>query len=185
MTPTRRSRRRDATPTPREIQKTKHEAAGPFEMQRPVASLPLSGGQKTKLRAAGFGNTEDIKEVSLAELSKGMFLINEHPTSTIYISTSLDSLELSISTSEALEILNVVNAHSSSGAHPAGDMGVTYPLPDSGHGLSALELLKAEQEQPFIVTFSSKVDKMLGGGIAAGKITEFCGAPGIGKTQLR
>lgn len=48
-------------------------------MQRPVASLPLSSGQKEKLREAGFGNTEEIKEVSLAELSKGMNPINEHP----------------------------------------------------------------------------------------------------------
>lgn len=119
-------------------------------MQRPVASLPLSRGQRTKLRAAGFNNTEDIKEVSLAELSK----------------------ELNISTSEALEILKVVNGNEvPTATHPAG-------------GQSALELLRAEQEQPFIVSFSSKVDDMLGGGIAMGKITEICGAPGIGKTQL-
>lgn len=93
---------------------------------------------------------------------------------------SLHTLELSISTPEALEILDVVNVHSSAGTAkgPAGPRG-------ADGGLSALELLRAEQEQPFIVTFSSRVDKMLGGGIAAGKITEFCGAPGIGKTQLR
>lgn len=63
------------------------------------------------------------------------------------------------------------------------DAAVTGAYWDGGQ--SAFELLKAEQEQPFIVTFSSKVDDMLGGGIALGKITEFCGAPGIGKTQMR
>lgn len=52
-------------------------------------------------------------------------------------------------------------------------------------GQSALELLKVEQTLSFIVTFSAKVDEMLGGGIPLGKITELCGAPGIGKTQFR
>jgi RAD51-like protein 2 len=73
-----------------------------------------------------------------------------------------------------LDILNVINGNtlSSSKGGPDG-------------GLSALDILKAEQDQPFIVTFSSKVDEMLNGGVPVGKITEFCGAPGIGKTQFR
>lgn len=52
-------------------------------------------------------------------------------------------------------------------------------------GKSALELLKAEQLQGYIVTFCAKVDAMLGGGIPLGKITEVCGPPGVGKTQIR
>lgn len=51
-------------------------------------------------------------------------------------------------------------------------------------GHSALELLKAEQLRGHIVTFCARVDSMLGGGVSLGKITEFCGAPGTGKTQL-
>lgn len=52
-------------------------------------------------------------------------------------------------------------------------------------GQSALELLKVEQLQGYIVTFCAKVDAMLGGGVPMGKITEVCGAPGVGKTQIR
>lgn len=52
-------------------------------------------------------------------------------------------------------------------------------------GKSALELLKAEQLQGYIVTFCAKVDAMLGGGIPLAKITEVCGPPGVGKTQIR
>ena len=52
-------------------------------------------------------------------------------------------------------------------------------------GRSALEMLKAERLQGYIVTFCAKLDSMLGGGVPLGKITEFCGAPGTGKTQLR
>lgn len=85
-------------------------------------------------------------------------------------------------TSEALEILKVVNEdiHSTRCNEPL----AAAPHPSDG-GLSALELLKAEQDRPYIVTFSLRVDEMLGGGVPMGKITEFCGAPGIGKTQFR
>ncbi|KAK3083621.1 hypothetical protein FSP39_000413 [Pinctada imbricata] len=48
----------------------------------------------------------------------------------------------------------------------------------------ALDMLYKEQSLPGIVTFSEKIDSMLGGGIPLCKITEFCGAPGIGKTQM-
>ena len=46
-------------------------------------------------------------------------------------------------------------------------------------------MLKAEQQLLSIVTFSAQVDEMLGGGVPLGKITEICGAPGVGKTQFR
>ena len=51
-------------------------------------------------------------------------------------------------------------------------------------GKSALELLEAEVAQTPISTFCSAFDTMLGGGVPLTKITEFCGAPGVGKTQL-
>ncbi|XP_019854836.1 PREDICTED: DNA repair protein RAD51 homolog 3-like [Amphimedon queenslandica] len=51
-------------------------------------------------------------------------------------------------------------------------------------GCTALELLSIEQDLDHIVTFSAGIDGMLGGGVPVGKITEFCGSPGIGKTQL-
>jgi RAD51-like protein 2 len=35
-----------------------------------------------------------------------------------------------------------------------------------------------------IVTFCKGVDSIMGGGVPLGQITEFCGVPGIGKTQL-
>ena len=57
--------------------------------------------------------------------------------------------------------------------------------PHLSTGVSVLEMLKAEQFQSYIVTFSAQVDGMLGGGVPVGKITEICGAPGVGKTQFR
>lgn len=50
---------------------------------------------------------------------------------------------------------------------------------------SAFLLAQKENERCGIVTFSQKIDAMLGDGVAMGKITEICGVPGIGKTQMR
>lgn len=49
---------------------------------------------------------------------------------------------------------------------------------------SALELLQQEKAQRSVYTFSHQLDMLLGSGIRMGEITEFCGVPGIGKTQL-
>lgn len=50
--------------------------------------------------------------------------------------------------------------------------------------VTALDILHEERSAHSIVTFSAAVDEMLGGGVPLGKITEFCGAPGSGKTQM-
>ena len=51
-------------------------------------------------------------------------------------------------------------------------------------GKSALTLLRQERLQPSILTFCDVWDQMLGGGIPLKKLTEICGPPGTGKTQL-
>ena len=50
---------------------------------------------------------------------------------------------------------------------------------------TVLEMLQDEQLQRYIITFSEQLDSILGGGVPLSKITEICGAPGIGKTQFR
>lgn len=49
---------------------------------------------------------------------------------------------------------------------------------------SAAELLEEERARVGIFTFCEELDKILGGGVSSGEITEFCGCPGIGKTQI-
>jgi RAD51-like protein 2 len=56
------------------------------------------------------------------------------------------------------------------------------PEKQSVTALSLISKLKATQRT--IVTFSRSVDKLLGGGVARGEVTEICGLPGVGKTQL-
>ncbi|KAI8468651.1 MAG: RAD51C protein [Monoraphidium minutum] len=49
---------------------------------------------------------------------------------------------------------------------------------------SARELLESEAARPRISTYCTELDALLAGGVAAGSVTEFCGVPGVGKTQL-
>lgn len=51
-------------------------------------------------------------------------------------------------------------------------------------GRSALDRLQEAALLPPIVTFCSSLDAILGGGVPIGKVTEFCGLPGVGKTQI-
>ncbi|XP_042298426.1 DNA repair protein RAD51 homolog 3 [Sceloporus undulatus] len=123
---------------------------------REVGSLPLAPGIRAKLTAAGFQTSGDLSEVGPCQLSK----------------------EIGISKEEALEILQVVKRE------PHDDGAKSSGEPASVRKYTALQLLEEEQVQGFIITFCSALDGILGGGIQLTKITEVCGAPGIGKTQL-
>lgn len=51
-------------------------------------------------------------------------------------------------------------------------------------GKSARTKLEESARLPPIVTFCASLDEVLGGGVPLGRMTEFCGLPGVGKTQL-
>lgn len=129
-------------------------------MQRALSSFPLSATQQSKLASAGFETAGDLKGMRIVDISS----------------------ELGITRSEALEIVRVVTG----GGQGEGSDTVTFPAAMSVHGgQSVLALLQEEESRGSIVTFCAKLDAMLGGGVPLGKITEVCGAPGLGKTQLR
>ncbi|KAI9143174.1 RAD51-like protein c-like protein [Paraphysoderma sedebokerense] len=74
--------------------------------------------------------------------------------------------ELSITTDVANQILNNLKS-------------------DSIKSISALEIFAQESSRKPVTTLCSKLDQLLGGGgVPIGKITEVCGLPGLGKTQL-
>ncbi|ETV89442.1 hypothetical protein, variant 2 [Aphanomyces astaci] len=51
-------------------------------------------------------------------------------------------------------------------------------------GVSAFDVFQQSLQQKRIRTFIPDLDDILGGGVAVGEITEICGVPGVGKTQL-
>ena len=110
-------------------------------------------------------------------------------------------VEIGVSNSEALEIIQVAKRTRDNPPPPPTDLpqpspcnqtpqnhsNTDSPRSSSTHisGHTALELLHREQAQGSIVTFCAGIDAMMGGGVALGKVTEFCGGPGLGKTQMR
>ncbi len=109
--------------------------------------------------------------------------------------------EVGISKETALEVLQLVKGKqdpvcgksssptiSVSSTSSASPRHVDVQQPQSskmGSGnLTALDMLRQEKARQPIVTFCQDLDEMLGGGIPLGKITELCGAPGVGKTQI-
>ncbi|XP_036251112.1 DNA repair protein RAD51 homolog 3 isoform X1 [Molothrus ater] len=125
-------------------------------MQREVGTLPLAPALRARLAAAGFQTAQELLDTGPCGLSK----------------------EIGISREEALEALQVVRQECHGDpARTAGGSGATRKC-------TALELLEEEQTQGFIITFCSALDNILGGGVQLTKITEICGAPGVGKTQL-
>ena len=62
---------------------------------------------------------------------------------------------------------------------------VVRPTQTEVKGQSALALLECERGQRHVVSFCAGVDMVMGGGVEVGRVTEVCGEPGTGKTQLR
>ncbi|XP_048582236.1 DNA repair protein RAD51 homolog 3 [Nematostella vectensis] len=127
---------------------------------RELSSLPLPPHHIHKLTKAGYLSVEDIEGVTPTELSE----------------------DLSLSREDALSILQVVRKPQTPLSEK--EKAIKTISAGSPRSRSALELLQQEQTAGSIVTFCEQLDDMLGGGVPTCKITEFCGAPGIGKTQI-
>lgn len=84
----------------------------------------------------------------------------------------MPSTDACITRAEAVGVLKEVREGGSASSHAA------------GASRSALELLMTKKDMTPIITFCGEIDRMLGGGIPMGEVTEFVGTPGIGKTQL-
>ncbi|RMX55845.1 hypothetical protein pdam_00023401 [Pocillopora damicornis] len=131
-------------------------------MQRELCTFPLASNYLHKLSNAGYITVDDLKDVTPTELNLGI----DKEESLKIVQTVRSSKDSSQSWNKKP---TVSGKHSSSS------------IPGS---TNAFDLLQQEQSAGSIVTFCEKFDDMLGGGVPVGKITEFCGAPGIGKTQI-
>ena len=98
---------------------------------------------------------------------------NQKPTTTTTTNSS------SSSSSSSGSITNITNTSTKTDT--------TATSKAKGKSANALEMLKQVRKRPGIITFSPEIDKQLfsgSGGVPIGQMTEFCGAPGLGKTQI-
>lgn len=97
-------------------------------------------------------------------------------------------VEIGCSHQDALSILNTVRTDTGDkSSSPEKSIPMVSTQKDSNllsGERTALELMYEQMSYQPIVTFNQDIDRMLGGGVPLGKVTEFCGVPGIGKTQM-
>eukprot|EP00057_Strongylocentrotus_purpuratus_P003078 XP_003725868.1 PREDICTED: DNA repair protein RAD51 homolog 3 isoform X1 [Strongylocentrotus purpuratus] len=156
-------------------------------MQRDINSFPIPPSFRAKLNNAGFSSVADVLELKPSELSKELNISKEDALELIKAFKSGASNPL------VLEKSHLEDKGSPKGSSPStrsSDV-ASSKLPvtsTSGGGdgkrtATAFEMLQKEQSLPPIITFCEELDEMLGGGVPMCKITEICGAPGVGKTQ--
>lgn len=131
-------------------------------------------GQRAQIRAAG-GSRVDIDIVLRCLPPALRQQLRSKGFQTDADIMGMQSLELvteaGITHEEAVMVLGEISTRNVQDLH-------------GGKVMSARDIFEKEQQRKSIVTFSIELDKLLGGGIRTGQITEFCGAPGVGKTQI-
>ncbi|XP_076367605.1 DNA repair protein RAD51 homolog 3-like [Tachypleus tridentatus] len=127
-------------------------------MQKEIGSFPLAPHVRFKLTKAGFTTLEDLKGITERQLCNEANLTYEE-TREVFHQLFSNSIDYAESDKEKHE-----------------DFAYQF--------FSAFDLSKNEKDVAAIITFSQKVDEMIGGGIHTKKLTEICGPSGIGKTQI-
>lgn len=110
-------------------------------------------------------NTFSLSPLLRSKLVNSGFVVVED---VIGLKPSELSKELGIDAKEAVELLQLVRDSNE----------------QRESAVTALDLLHSVHNQQPIITFSEQLDTLLGGGVPLGKMTEFSGAPGAGKTQM-
>lgn len=124
---------------------------------RTIQSLPLAQIIIELLLSKGFCSVQDLSDIQPIDLST----------------------ELGITPSAALEIVKSARQSLYGASDNAVEKG-RASVPMTAKDL----LLKFSSKSRPIITFCKSLDTVLGGGVPIGQITEYCGVPGIGKTQL-
>jgi hypothetical protein len=129
---------------------------------RDVSSLPIAAQLIDKLHAHGFRLVSDLQGVKPLDLAQEIGIAPALAMTVIRAASGCLSQSTQFS--------------SASTAHPTNSASTTV--------FSAKDLVARMSIQRPIITFCKALDTMLGGGVSIGHVTEICGVPGIGKTQL-
>ncbi|KAK9821889.1 hypothetical protein WJX74_010370 [Apatococcus lobatus] len=82
---------------------------------------------------------------------------------------------------DASAVLQMAQGHLQNGSVHIARGGHTH---NHGQGGRSARALLEECPMRRIINFCNDADQILGGGVALGQLTEICGVPGVGKTQL-
>ena len=139
-------------------------------MKQSLNSLLVKHSSLQQLLSAGFLYLDELEGLAPVELSK----------------------ETKLSLEESLQVIDEVRKHRTDSV--SGQKQTTHDLSAKDailptnklvpQSVSSLELFWREQGQEGVPTGCTEMDEMLGDGVPLGKMTEICGVPGIGKSQL-
>ncbi|KAK2961385.1 putative DNA repair protein RAD51 [Blattamonas nauphoetae] len=134
---------------------------------RPLDNIPLSSSTLSLLLKNGFSTVDDVINLRPSELAG----------------------ELQIEPSEALDILSIIKKFSLGTIRQTQTQPQTqsFTIPASNDRITvqtAWEVIQEYDSLPTIPTLCEPLDDLLRRGIPVGSITEFCGSPGSGKTQM-
>eukprot|EP00041_Stephanoeca_diplocostata_P007373 m.103996 g.103996 ORF g.103996 m.103996 type:complete len:396 (+) comp16843_c0_seq12:131-1318(+) len=133
-----------------------------------LATLGIAPASRARLSRAGFITAADVLELQPSDLATELDISAEE---------SLDILESVRSATSSCDASNDSKTKQTNDVKKKND---TTAAPSE----NALDVLHRERNRRQIVTFCREWDNLLGGGVCITRMTEFCGAPGVGKTQL-
>lgn len=135
---------------------------------RDVSSLPIAAHLIDKLHAHGFRLVSDLQGVKPLDLAQEIGIAPALAMTVIRAASGCLSQSTQLSQQTNLSTSTTTTAY----------------LNSASTVFSAKELVARMSIQRPIITFCKALDTMLGGGVSIGHVTEICGVPGIGKTQL-
>lgn len=146
---------------------------------REIATLPIQRSIVDLLARGGFKYVSDLNGIKPLDLVNELGVAN---SVALEIITALEPVVDTISTNG-----NTNGDHNYAVIDDGSNTGTTNayqnPLALDNKTISAKDLFSIQTEKQ-IVTFCRSIDDILGGGVSLGQMTELCGVPGIGKTQL-
>jgi RAD51-like protein 2 len=138
---------------------------------RDIQSIPLARSHVDTLIKHGFRFVSDFLGLTPIELAKECQLPLKD---SVTILEAVKASEFSLVSREDSQ--NVLSSSLSTT--------VTSQDLQANNIFTAKEFIQKMGIHRPVITFCKEIDVMLGGGIPIGQITEVCGVPGIGKTQL-
>lgn len=152
-------------------------------LHRNLSSLPIPPKYRSKLDEGGYKTVRDISDVRPLELARDLEISPQEALRLWRLATGTGATEsLSSAAATSTPSKPVSSGPSSQGL--ATKKKTLHQKTPQSH--TALDMFAKRRSSRGVVSFCRSLDKLVGAGhgFPCGEITEICGQPGIGKTQL-